>query len=53
MAGKLSINHETLRIWARRAETHSGQRAGLTTDEQSRLKQLEMERAERAGPLRS
>ena len=33
---KLSINHETLRIWVRRAETDAGQRPGLTTDERRR-----------------
>jgi len=46
IAAKLSINHETLRIWVRRAETDSGQRPGLTTDERSRLKSLEREVAE-------
>ena len=30
---KLSINHETLRIWVRRAETDAGTRPGITTDE--------------------
>jgi transposase len=40
---KLGINHETLRIWVRRAEIDSGQRAGLTTDERTRLHDLEKE----------
>jgi transposase len=40
---KLSINHETLRIWVRRAETDAGQRPGLTTDERARMKELERE----------
>src|SRR5215211_3528444 len=40
---KLSINHETLRIWVRRAETDTGQRPGLTTDERTRMRQLERE----------
>ena len=42
---KLSINHETLRKWVRRAETDAGQRPGLTSDERARLKQLERENA--------
>ena len=46
ISAKLSINHETLRIWVRRAETDAGQRPGLTTDERSRLKELEKENAE-------
>jgi len=46
IAAKLSINHETLRIWVRRAETDAGKRPGLTTDEQSRLKELEKENFE-------
>ena len=40
---KLSINHETLRIWVRRAETDTGQRPGLTTDERARVRELESE----------
>ena len=43
---KLSINHETLRQWVRRAETDAGQRPGLTTDERARIKQLERENRE-------
>ena len=43
---KLSINHETLRIWVRRAETDGGQRPGLTTDERARLVELERENRE-------
>ena len=46
IAAKLSINHETLRIWVRRAETDAGQRPGLTTDERARMKALEKENAE-------
>ena len=40
---KLGINHETLRIWVRRAETDAGQRPGLTTDERKRLRELQRE----------
>jgi transposase len=46
IAAKLSINHETLRQWVRRAETDSGVRPGLTTDERARIKELEKENAE-------
>ncbi len=43
---KLSINHETLRQWVRRAETDAGQRPGLTTDERARMRELERENKE-------
>jgi len=43
ISAKLSINHETLRIWVRRAETDAGQRPGLTTVERARIKELERE----------
>ena len=43
IAGKLNVNHETLRLWVRRAETDAGERPGLTTDERARMKQLERE----------
>jgi transposase len=46
IAAKLSINHETLRIWVRRAETDAGERPGLTTDERARMKELEKENFE-------
>jgi transposase len=46
ISAKLSINHETLRQWVRRAETDAGQRPGLTTDERARIKQLERENRE-------
>ena len=40
---KLNVNHETLRIWVRRAETDTGARPGLTTDERAKMKDLERE----------
>ncbi len=43
IAKSLGINHETLRIWVRRAETDAGQRPGLTTDERGRIRELERE----------
>jgi transposase len=43
---KLGVNHETLRIWVRRAETDAGERPGLTTDERARMKRLERENKE-------
>ncbi len=46
IAAKLSINHETLRIWVRRAETDAGERPGITTDERARMKELEKENFE-------
>ena len=38
---KFGMHPETLRDWVRRAEIDAGERAGLTTDERERLKQLE------------
>ena len=43
ISAKLSINHETLRQWVRRAETDTGERPGLTTDERARMRELERE----------
>src|SRR6516162_4105904 len=43
ISAKLGINHETLRMWVRRAETDAGARPGLTTDERARIKELERE----------
>jgi transposase len=46
ISAKLSVNHETLRQWVRRAETDAGVRPGLTTDERARLRDLERENKE-------
>lgn len=43
IAGKLGCTPETLRKWVLQAERDSGQRAGLTTNERERIKQLERE----------
>ena len=43
ISAKLSINHETLRQWVRRAETDAGERPGLTSDERVRMRELERE----------
>ena len=46
IADKLDINHESLRVWVRRAEVDDGRRPGLTTDERARMKELERENRE-------
>ena len=46
IAAKIGCTAETLRSWVRQAERDAGQRAGLTTDERARLKQLERENFE-------
>ncbi len=46
VAAKLGINHETLRLWVRRAETDAGARPGVTSEERSRIKELERENRE-------
>ena len=43
IAGKIGCSPETLRLWVRRAERDTGKRAGLTTPERDRLKELERE----------
>ena len=46
IAPKLGCSPETLRRWARQAERDAGPRAGLTTTEQQRLKEVERENRE-------
>ncbi len=46
IASKIGCTTETLRKWVRQAERDTGQRAGLTTDEKQRLKELERENRE-------
>ena len=46
IAGKLGMHPVTLHEWVKRAEIDAGQRAGLTTEERERLKQLERENKE-------
>lgn len=46
IASKIGCAAETLRLWVRRAERDAGQRPGLTTEEQQRLKHLERENRE-------
>ncbi len=43
VASKIGCTAETLRKWVRQAERDQGVRAGLTTSERERLKQLERE----------
>jgi len=46
IASKIGCTPETLRCWVRRVETDQGQRSGLTTVDQERLKSLEKENKE-------
>jgi transposase len=46
IAGKIGCTAETLRGWVRQAERDQGKRAGLTSSERERLKQLERENLE-------
>ena len=46
IAEKIGCSRETLRNWVRQAERDQGRRAGLTTDDRARLKELERENRE-------
>lgn len=41
VVSKLGCSHNTLRAWCLQAARYAGERAGLTTDERARLKELE------------
>jgi transposase len=43
IAAKMGCTAETLRKWVRQSERDAGKRAGLTTSERERLKELERE----------
>ena len=43
IAAKIGCSPETLRKWVRQAETDHGDRAGLSTAERERMKELERE----------
>jgi transposase len=46
IAGKIGCTTETLRRWVREAEIDQGRRAGVTSDERQRMKELERENRE-------
>jgi len=46
IASKIGCSRETLRNWVRRAERDQGRRAGLTSEERGRVKELERENRE-------
>lgn len=46
IAAKMGCTAETLRKWVRQAERDQGRRAGVTSTERDRLKQLERENRE-------
>src|SRR4051812_8107925 len=43
IAKKLGVNHETLRLWVRKAEVDGGQQPGVTTEERVKIREFERE----------
>ncbi len=43
ISSKIGCSAETLRKWVQQAEVDSGQRPGLSTDDQARIRELEKE----------
>jgi transposase len=46
ISSKIGCTHETLRRWVRQTEQDQGERAGMSSDDKNRLKQLERENRE-------
>jgi transposase len=46
IAGKIGCSSQTLRSWLQQTERDTGHRAGLTTDDRQRLRELERENLE-------
>ena len=46
ISSKIGCTPETLRRWVRRAEIDRGERAGITSEDRARLKELERENRE-------
>jgi transposase-like protein len=46
IAGKIGCSPETLRAWVRKVQVDTGSRAGVTSDEKARMKDLEKENRE-------
>jgi transposase len=46
ISGKIGCSSEALRKWVRQAEVDGGRRGGLTSDEKTRVKELERENRE-------